>query len=117
MLRIWLAATTVVAMMTGVAVAQTSSSVGPAGPQQPGVGEPIMTSGGSAVVPRYSGSMAPATPSASGNLALPMYTDYSGVMANTAIRGSGSQGMLMDDGNATGMIVPGQPPKLVSTPE
>jgi len=117
MLRVWLAATTVVAMMTGGAVAQTSSSVGPTGQQQPGVGEPIVTTTGSAVVPRCSGSMAPATPSASGIPALPMFTEPPGAMANTAIPGSGSQGMFMDDGNATTMIVPGQPPGLVSEPE
>ena len=94
MLRVWLAATTVVAMMTGVAVAQTSSSVGATGPQQPGVGEPIMTSGGSAAVTRSDGSPAAA-----------------------AIAGAGSHTRPTDGGNATTTMVPGQPPKLMSTPE
>jgi|HubBroStandDraft_1064217.scaffolds.fasta_scaffold374884_2 hypothetical protein len=116
MLRLWLAATTVVAMMTGVAVAQTSSSIGPAGPQPPGGGEPIMTSTGSAVPTGYLGSMALTTTQGPGNQSLPTdYTVYSGSMADTAIPGSGSQGM--DDGNATRMIVPGHPPEAASTPE
>jgi hypothetical protein len=117
MLRLWLAATTALAMMTGVAVAQTSSSVGPTEPKPPGVGEPMMTSPGSAVVTRSEGSMAPATTPGAGNQSLPIYTEYSGPMAPTTVPGSGSKGMLTDGGDATSMIVPGQPPKLVSTPE
>jgi hypothetical protein len=115
MARFWLVATMGVAMMTGVAVAQTASSVGPTGPQQPGVEEPMMTSPGSAVMPGHSGSMAATTMPDSGGHGLPMYTDYSGPMATAP--GFGSRGMPMDDGNATRMIAPGQPPKLISEPE
>lgn len=116
MARFWLAATTGVAMMTGVAVAQTASSGGPAGPQQPGVEEPIMTiSPGSALVPGHAGSLAAITMPDSGGQGLSTYTDYPGPMATAP--GSGSQGMPMDDGNATRMISPGQPPKLISEPE
>jgi hypothetical protein len=117
MVRFWLAAVTVAAMMTGVAVAQTSSSVGPSGPEQPSAGEPMMTSPGSAVETGNSGLMATPIVPTSGSRSLPIYTEYSGPMAITTGPGSGSQGVLMDNGNATRMIVPGQPPKLASTPE
>lgn len=118
MLRLWLAATTVVAMMTGVAVAQTSSSIGATGPQQPGVGEPIMVTSGSAVVTGYSGPMTTATVPGAGGQDLPMYyTEDLGPMATTIVPGSGSQDPRTYDGNAARLIVPGQPPKLVSTPE
>jgi hypothetical protein len=117
MVRLWLAATTVAAVMTGVAVAQTSSSVGPTGPQQPGLDQPMMTSPGSPVRTGNSGSRATIIAPDSGSQSLPMYTDYSGPIATSTGPGSGSQGVLMDNGNATTMIVPGQPPKLVSAPE
>ena len=92
MLRLWLAAT-VVAMMTGVAVAQPASSIVSTGPQQPGARESDMTSTGSAGPTRFLGSMAPSTP------------------------GPGSQYLPTEGGDATTMLVPGQPPKLMSTPE
>jgi hypothetical protein len=114
MARFWLAATMGVAMMTGAAVAQTSSPVGPGGPQQPDVKEPIMTSPGPAVVTGDSGSIATTLPDP-GRQGSPMYTRGSGPMA--AAPGSGSQGMPIDDGNATRMLAPGQPPKLISEPE
>ncbi len=117
MVRFWLAAATVAAMMTGVAAAQTSSSVGPSGPQQPGVGEPMMTSLGSAAETGNAGLMATPIVPSSGSRSLPIYTEYSGPMATTTGPGSGSQGVLVDNGNATRMIMPGQPPKLASTPE
>jgi hypothetical protein len=116
MVRRWLVATTVATMMTGAAVAQTSAAVGPAGSQQPGIGEPLMTSPGSPVGAVDSGSKAIVAPG-SGSLNLPTNTVYSGSMAPPTGPGSGSQGMLIDNGNATGMIVPGQPPKLISAPE
>jgi hypothetical protein len=116
MLRLWLAAATIVAMTTGVAVAQTSSSIGPAGPLPPGGGEPLMTSTGSAVPTGYLGSMALTTTQDPGNQSLPMHdTVYSDPRADTATPGSGSQGM--DDGNATSMIVPGQPSGATSAPK
>ena len=117
MLRCWLAATTVAIVMTSVAVAQTSSSGGPNGPQQSGVAEPIMTSPGPAVAPRYLGSMAPTTVPGSGDQGVPLYIEHSDPRATIAVPGSGGQWPSMEDGNAPSMIVPGQPPKLMSTPE
>ena len=94
MLKLWLAATMVVAMMSGVATAQISSSVGPTGSQQPNIGEPLTTSGSEASV-----------------------TGYLGLMATTTIPVSGNQGPPIFNSYDTGMIVPGQPPRLMSTPE
>ena len=128
MLRIWLAATTALAMMAGVAIAQTSATVGAVAPQSPGVGEPIMTisppaslngrpSESAVVVTGGEASTTPATVKGADNLHLPIDTEYRDPMATTAVTGHGSSGMLTDDGDATSTIVPGQPPKLVSTPE
>ena len=117
MLRLWLVATTVVALMTGVAVAQTSSPTGPAAAQQPGAGEPLMASPGSGVVPRYSGSMGPITAPGSNDQGLPLYTEHPDSIVPTTDSGFGNQGLSVEDGNGTRMIVPGQPPKLMSTPE
>ena len=117
MLRVWLAATSVVAMMTGVAVAQTSSSAGPTAAQQPRVREPIMASPGWAFVPRYLGSMGPIATPGSGDQGLPLYTEHPGSIAPITNFGSGNQGLSMEDGNATRMVIPGQPPNLMSTPE
>jgi hypothetical protein len=127
MLRFCLAATTALAMMAGVAVAQTSGTVGAVAPHSPGVGEPIMTvapptslngrPSEPAVVTGSEGSTATTTAPGSGGQALPLHTLFSGPLATTASPGSGSQGVSTHEGNATGMIVPGQPPKLVSTPE
>jgi hypothetical protein len=127
MLRFWLATTTALAMTAGVAAAQTSATVGPGAPQPLGVAEPIMTvappaslngrASEPAQVTGGEGSAAPFTGKGAGNLRLPIYTEYSGPMVTMAAPGSGNQGVSTDDGNATGMIVPGQPPKLVSTPE
>jgi hypothetical protein len=127
MLKTCLAATTALAMMAGVAIAQTSATVGAVAPQSPGVGEPIMTisppaslngrPSESAVVTGSEGSTAPATVKGADNLHLPIDTEYRDLMATTAVTGHGSSGMLTDDGDATSTIVPGQPPKLVSTPE
>jgi len=87
MLRFLLAATMVVAMMTGVAVAQTS-------PSSPGVGSPVTTSRGTGVV-----------------------TGTMGSTATTTIPGSGSQGLITNNGNGTSMMtVPGQPPQAIATP-
>jgi hypothetical protein len=44
-------------------------------------------------------------------------TGYLGLMATTNIPASGNQGPPMFNGNGTGMVVPGQPPKLMPTPE
>jgi hypothetical protein len=117
MVRRWLAATTAAAMMTGVAVAQISSSVGPTGPQQPDIGDPMPTSPDAPVGIGSSGSKATTIVSDFGSQSLPLYTEYSGPMATPTGPGSGSPGVLMDNGNATRMIVPGQPPNLISTPE
>jgi len=117
MLRFWLAATTALAMTTGVGFAQTLSTVGPAAPQQPRVEEPIMTLSGSAAATGNVASAAPTTVPDAGNRNLPVSTGYLGSMAPIPISGGGSQGMSIDNGNATSAIVPGQPPKLVSTPE
>jgi hypothetical protein len=127
MLRFWLAGTTALAMMAGVAVAQTSTTVQPIAPQSPGMAEPIMTMAPPtslngrpsepAVVTDSEGSTATTTAPGSGSQVLPLHTLFSGPMATTASPGSGSQGVSTGEGNATGMIVPGQPPKLVSTPE
>jgi hypothetical protein len=95
MFRTWLAATTALAMMTGVAAAQTPSVVGTTGSQSPGVGAPIMSSRGSEVV-----------------------TGVIGSTATTTIPGSGGQGLLMSNGNGTSMMtVPGQPPDAIAIPK
>jgi hypothetical protein len=122
--RFWLAATTALATMAGVAVAQPSTTVAP---QSPGVAEPIMNTAPpaplnerpnkSAVVTGNEGSTATTTAPSSGSQDLPLHTLFSGPMATTAVPSSGNRGVSTDKGNATGMIVPGQPPKLVSTPE
>jgi hypothetical protein len=122
--RFWLAATTALAMMEGVAVAQPSTTVDSVAPQSPGVAEPIMTiappaslngrPSESAVV---TGSTASTAPVSADHLHLPIYTEYSGPIATTTVTGHGGSGVSTDDGNVTGMIVPGQPPKLVSAPE
>lgn len=117
MVRLWLAATMVAALMTGAAVAQTSSSVGPAGPLQPGVDEPMMTSLGSPAEAGNSGFMATPVARDPGGRSLPIYTEYSGPMGTATDPDSGSQGGVMDNGNATRMVVPGQPPRLLTTPE
>jgi hypothetical protein len=104
MLRFWLTATTALAMMTGVAIAQTPSSVGPTAPQSPGLTEPIMT-----VAPPASLNGRPSEPADA--------IGSAGSTATTSAPGSGRQGVSTDGGNATGTTVPGQPPKLVSTPE
>ena len=104
MLRFWPAATTALAMLTGAAVAQTSAPVGPVAPQPPGVAEPIMT-----VAPPIVLNGRPSEPA--------IVAGSESSTATTAVSGSSRQGISTDDGNASGMIVPGQPPKLVSTPE
>jgi hypothetical protein len=117
MLRFWLAATTALAMTTGIAVAQTSSTIGPTAPQQPRVEEPIMTLGASAGTIGNVASAAPTIVPDAGNQNLPVSTGNAGPMALIPISGAGSQGMSIDNGNATSAIVPGQPPKLISAPE
>jgi hypothetical protein len=120
MVRIWLMAAAVAAVMTSAAAAQTVSSIGPSGPQQPRMDEPMMISSWSAVETEDLGLTAPRivpiVPSSAGR-SLPIYTEYFGPMATTTGPGSGSRGMLLDNGNSTGMLIPGQPPKLASTPE
>jgi hypothetical protein len=101
MLRFSLMATTALAMATGVAAAQTPS-VGPAAPQSPGMTEPIMT-----VAPPASLNARPSGPVAA-----------TGSESSTATTPAlGTQGGSTDGGNAAETTVPGQPPKLVSTPE
>jgi len=127
MLRFRLVVTTALTLMAGVAVAQTPTTVQPIAPQSPGMAEPIMTiapptslngrPSESAVVTDSEGSTATTTAPGSGSQGLPLHTLFSGPMATTAFPGPGSQGVSTDNGNATGMIVPGQPPKSVSTPE
>ena len=102
MLRFPLTAATVLAMMTGVAAAQTASPVGPSAPQSPGMTEPIMT-----VAPPASLNAGASGPAEA--------TGSEGSTGTTAT--PGSRGVATDGGNATGTVVPGQPPKLVSTPE
>jgi hypothetical protein len=117
MLRFWLAATTALAMTTGIALAQTLLATGPTAPQQPRVEEPIMTLSGSAAAIGNVASAAHTTVPDAGNQTLPVSTGNAGPMAPIPISGAGSQGMSIDNGNATSAIVPGQPPKLISTPE
>jgi hypothetical protein len=123
MLRFWLAVSTVLALMAGIDVAQTATTVERFAPQSSGMAELIMTiapptllngrPSESAVVT----GVAPVTVKGGDNLRLPIYTEYPGPMATTTVTGHGASGMLTDDGDATSTIVPGQPPKLVSTPE
>lgn len=89
MIRFWLTAISVLAMMAGGALlAQPSAS-------PPGVGEPIMTPRGPGVV-----------------------TGTTGSTATTTIPGSASQGTLTNNGNGTSLSsVPGQPPTAVATPK
>jgi hypothetical protein len=94
MIKTWLAVTTAVTMITSVAIAQTSPSGNPNGPPRPSVGEPIMTLHSAA------DTTGPSRP-----------------VVTPADPGAGSEGVHMDNGNAAGAIVPGQPPKLMSTPE
>jgi len=117
MLRRWLAATTVVAMMTDVAVAQTANTVEAAPQQSPSVVEPLATSNGSPSATAYLGSMSTSTGPGAASQTLPLYTGYSGPMATSAFPNFGGQGQLMYNGNGTSMIVPGQPPAAMSTPE
>jgi hypothetical protein len=71
----------------------------------------------SAVATDSAASPANVTVKGGDNLHLPIYTEYSGPVATPSVTGHGASGMLLDDGDATSTIVPGQPPKLVSTPE
>jgi hypothetical protein len=104
MLRFWLAATTALAMMTGVADAQTSPPVGPTGAQSSGVAEPIMI-------------VAAPTPMNGRASARAESTGSEGSTGTTTAPGYGRHDVSTDGGNATGMMVPNQPPKLVSTLE
>jgi hypothetical protein len=117
MLRFWLAAATALAMTTGIALAQTLSAIGPTAPQQLRVEEPIMTLSGSAATIGNVASAAPTTVPDAGNQNLPVSAGNAGSMAPIPISEAGTQGMSIDNGNATSAIVPGQPPKLISTPE
>jgi len=88
MIRTWLAATTALAMMTGVAVDQIPST-------SPTVGSSVTTSRGTGVVIGHVGST-----------------------TTTTVPGSPSQGLLMNNGNGTSMMtVPGQPPQAIATPK
>src|SRR5277367_1224126 len=121
MLRFWLASTTAVAMIVGVAAAQTSTTAVPIAPQPPGAAEPIMTiapptslhptsvNGGpseSAVATGRATSAAPTTAGGGDILHLPIYTENPDATATSAFPGSGIQGVSTDSGNATGTIVP-----------
>ncbi len=87
MLRLLLAVITVMSMMAGVVAAQTP-------PSSPSVGSSVTTSRGSGVV-----------------------TGTRGSTATTTVPGSGSQGLLMNNGNGTSlMTVPGQPSQTIATP-
>ncbi len=91
MIRTLLVATAL-AMMTGIAVAQTPPPGGLIGSPQPSRGQMITTPQGSAVV-----------------------TGSTGSMATTIMLGGGS-GLLMNNGNGTSTLtVPGRPPTVVPT--
>jgi hypothetical protein len=104
MLRFWLTAATALAMMTGVAAAQMSSPVGPTAPQSTGVAEPIKI-------------VAPPTPMIGRASAPAEAAGSAGSMGTATAPGSGGESVFTDSGIATETIVPGQPPKLVSTAE
>src|SRR5277367_3564817 len=99
MLRFWLASTTAVAMIVGVAAAQTSTTAVPIAPQPPGAAEPIMTiapptslhptsvNGGPSESAVATGR---ATSAAGGGdiLHLPIYTENPDATATSAFPGS-----------------------------